>query len=372
MKEQKARLKKTCKHLANVVKVQEESTYADLASKFKEMHIETTDSFTENITGLLSTNNIATETCHKLKDQLIKHNEDSENQIINIQHTMIDYFNSASSDFVKLSNVCDALQESTNHYRLSFQENEDEYANEGMKRMTNFESAVSDVIDEEIKNMSKFCDDRKALMNNITNDAVALETILQQNSTAQTEALQNLETTHKDRIRESIFTNTENLKSDQIQNFRSLEGSTTTFCVETLSMKDEVDEVAAVPTIQYLEELSQTPSDSVILTNVPLVSSGDVEAMLCKAASVQKNNLESEVPPAPCTETKPLLAPAKTPSKTPSKKWNGDINKIGEGEDENIIPNSGKKVNRKQVAANNTTGTASKLRKAKKPLATLN
>ena len=53
-------------------------------------------------------------------------------------------------------------------------------------------------------------------------------------------------------------------------------------------MKDEVDEVADASSIQYSEELSQTPLDSLILQNVPLVSTDDVEEMLRKAASAQK------------------------------------------------------------------------------------
>ena len=208
--------------------------------------MQTKDSFTENVTGLLSTNNIAIEACHQLKDQLLKHNEDNGNQIINVQHTMIDYFNNASADFVNLSTVCDTLQESLNHYKLSFQESADEHVNEGMKRMKNFESAVSDVIDEEMKTMNKFCDDRKTLMKNINSDVAALGTILQQRSMTQVEALHNLESTHKDKVCQLICTQTENLKSEQIQNLQSLEGSTTTFCLEKLSMKDEVDEVADV------------------------------------------------------------------------------------------------------------------------------
>ena len=118
--EQKASLQKAGKHLADIVKIEEENTYSDLASKFKDMHMQTKNSFTENVTGLLSTNNIASEACHQLKDQLLKHNEDNGNQIINVQHTMIDYFNNASADFVNLSTVCDTLQESLNHYNYHF------------------------------------------------------------------------------------------------------------------------------------------------------------------------------------------------------------------------------------------------------------
>ena len=84
-------------------------------------------------------------------------------------------------------------------------------------------------------------------------------------------------------------------------------------------MKDEVDEVADAPSIQYSEELSQTPLDSLILQNVPLVSTDDVEEMLRKAASAQKSITESEIPPAPCTEVQPLPAPTKTPSKPHQK-----------------------------------------------------
>ena len=69
----------------------------------------------------------------------------------------------------------------------------------------------------------------------------------------------------------NYITKTENLKSEQIQNFQSLEGLTTTFCLEKISMNYKVDEVADVPSIQYAEELSQTPSDPLYCKMFPLL-----------------------------------------------------------------------------------------------------
>ena len=99
-------------------------------------------------------------TCKNLQNQVVEFNSSNENQIVDIQHTMIDYFNNASTEFVNLNALCGNFTTMSIQHEAEMQKTMLTYENLNKEITETFVSTINEMIQEDINDTQLFCKNR--------------------------------------------------------------------------------------------------------------------------------------------------------------------------------------------------------------------
>ena len=363
MEKQQSQLQEKKANVANVIVANEKVAFEKLKSKFEALQAHTKNVSVKTVNDMHAMNVNMENTCKNLQNQVVEFNSSNENQIVDIQHTMIDYFNNASTEFVNLNALCGNFTTMSIQHEAEMQKTMLTYENLNKEITETFVSTINEMIQEDINDTQLFCKNRETFIVNFETATENIHIDLNGHYAECKKLLEDLDSSHKDQMATMILSTATEFKNIHEQNLDEFETLTSTFCNDTVAMNAMVEKVALPAVIKYSEDLSCTLADVLILKDVPdVVIPEEIQGNNEESKSLIKDD---ENPPAPSIDIEPKIPPNGTPSKKLHMKTIEVLSKSEENE--NIIPNSGKKVKR-TPGNRNIKGSIRRNKRIKKPL----